>query len=119
MSRASIFLLRFESRKMIKQKIFDQPELQKAYEEYNKQERIRLLKIGCWLVIVGMPAGVSLDQSVYPEHLKYFLVLRLACALLGLTLLGLWFTSFGVRYNQIFSPLLPLLPLGFISWMIY
>ena len=59
------------------QNLLDQPEVRKAYDDYNKQERARLFKIVYWFAFFGMPAGISLDQQVYPAYVPLFLKFRL------------------------------------------
>ena len=52
------------------------PEIQKAYQEWDRGATITNFKIACWIGIVLMPAGALLDEFVYPNKLVEFLALR-------------------------------------------
>jgi signal transduction histidine kinase len=95
------------------------PEVKKAFEGYNEQEKIRFYKIGCWIAIVAMPAGIFLDINIYPHYVRSFLVLRLICSFLVLMLLGLFYTAWGKRHYRILCLIFPMLLQGSICWMIY
>jgi hypothetical protein len=73
----------------------NQSDVQKAFAEYDRQNRISNSKLGAVLAIIMMPAGASLDYFVYgSEHLWKFLRLRLLCSLLVDVVLALFWTSF-------------------------
>src|SRR5579859_4424351 len=99
--------------------LIHQPEVNKAFEDYNKLERRRLFKIICWVAIIAMPAGISLDMQVYPKQVHYFLELRLMCSVLVGLLFGLFYSRWGLRHDRLLFLILPMLPLGAITWMIY
>lgn len=101
------------------QPLFALPEIEKAFEEYNQQQKIRLYKLACWFTAIGMPAGISLDMNIYPGETAYFLKLRILSSVLVLILFGLFYTKLGARYYQVLCLILPLIPQGAISWMIY
>ena len=59
------------------------PEIQLAFAEYDRQDSITNSKVGCLLAIALMPLGsFSMDYFVYREHLLEFFKLRLASGLL-------------------------------------
>src|SRR5262249_20196390 len=93
--------------------------LRTAFLTYERMVRIRNYKVGCILAFVFMPAGASLDFFVYRDKVPEFLLLRLLCSLL----LGFIWCALHFRPDlKIFRALgmfVALLPLGFISWMIY
>jgi len=95
------------------------PEALRAYSDYERQIAIRHLKVGCWLVICLMPAGVVLDYFVYRDHLGDFLWLRLACSALAALLWGFLFTRVGQNLHRHVGLAVAMLPVFFISWMIY
>jgi signal transduction histidine kinase len=95
------------------------PEEMQAYAAYEKQITIRHLRVGCWLVIALMPAGFLLDSFVYPAKVGYFLALRLACSALEGAVLLLLRTPLSQRISQLLCLVVALLPVFFISWMIY
>jgi signal transduction histidine kinase len=99
--------------------ILDQPEVQKAFENYNKQERSRLFKIVSWIAIVAMPAGISLDMQVYPSEVPYFLKLRLFSSLLVAVLLVIYYRPWAARFDRFLFILMLMVPQGIITWMIY
>jgi signal transduction histidine kinase len=95
------------------------PEALSVYAEYERQITIRHLRVGCWLVIFLMPAGVILDHYVYPDHSDFFFRLRLACSALEGLLWGFLFTRLGQRWHRLVGLAVAMLPVFFISWMIY
>jgi len=95
------------------------PEFRQAFQEYEREVRVRNYQVGCLLALVFMPAGASLDFFVYHERLGEFFKLRLLCsALLG----GIWVLLHlgrGLRFYKGLGLFIALLPLFFITWMIY
>ncbi|KEZ78690.1 ATP-binding protein [Salinisphaera hydrothermalis] len=67
----------------------------KAWEAYDRSERIRFSKIGCILALILMPAGVSLDIFVYPGHAATFFCFRLVADAFLLVILALHFQQRG------------------------
>ena len=63
------------------------PNVEMAFHDQDRQTRIQNSKVGCWLAIALMPAGILLDYFVYPSQLWFFLQLRLFCSLL---VFGVW-----------------------------
>jgi signal transduction histidine kinase len=104
---------------MAKTELFPNPLARKAFEDYDLALRLRNLKIGCILVAVLMPAGTALDANVYPQEVGHFLKLRFLCSVSVLLVLGLLYTGLGRRFCKALGLLVPLLPIFFISWMIY
>jgi len=90
-----------------------------AYAKYEREIAVRHLRVGCWLVIALMPAGVLLDSFVYPDKVAYFLILRLACCVLEAGLLLLLRTPLSKRMPEVMALGVALLPVFFICWMIY
>lgn len=95
------------------------PEIQRAFREDDQKVRISNSIVGCWLAITLMPAGFTLDYFVYPDHLWFFLKLRLFCSVVVAGVLGLYYTAFGRKLYLILGHVWYLLPAFFISWMIY
>jgi len=93
--------------------------LKDSFFEYNKSHRIANSKVGCMLVVVLMPAGLTLDYFVYPQKLGLFFLLRIICSLLALVLWGLLSTSLGQRHFRVLGMFWFILPSLFISMMIY
>jgi two-component system sensor histidine kinase PhcS len=90
-----------------------------AFEAHEQQARLNTGKVAAVLVAVLMPFGASLDFAVYQERWEYFMILRVACAVLAG---GIWFLlsrPFGQRHHRPLGYLTPLLPAFFITWMIY
>lgn len=94
-------------------------EAKKAFEEYNNRQKIRLNKIASLGVFFAMLAGYGLDVNIYPEYAHYFLMLRIVSAIFGLIIFGMFYTSWGGKYHWVLNLILPFIPLGFITWMIY
>ena len=97
----------------------DPAEFQAAFLEEDRRERLRIGKLGCWLVILLMPVGWVLDLAVTedPRH-PLFLGLRLGCSLLTGGLLALHYTNWGARKVRWLGPPIALLPVLAISVMI-
>ncbi|MEZ5990952.1 MAG: ATP-binding protein [Planctomycetota bacterium] len=66
-----------------------------------------------------MPAGISLDWFVYPEHLGALFASRMICDVAVLVILGLLFTQFGEKHIRFLGIAWALLPAASISWMIW
>jgi len=97
----------------------NQNEIQQAFAEYDRQNRISNSKLGAILAIIMMPAGASLDFFVYGKHhLWEFLQLRLLCSLLVGVVLALFWTPFGKKYYRVLGMTWYMLPAFFIAWMI-
>jgi signal transduction histidine kinase len=98
--------------------IWSQTGFAEAYLARERQERISSGKVACALVVLLMPAGITLDLFVYPDWWLYFLILRLVCAALAG---ALWFVHahpLGQRYYRILGIPIAILPAFFIAWMI-
>ena len=94
-------------------------ELRSAFLAYERQVRVRNYKVGCILAFIFMPAGVSLDWFVYHAQVPNFLLLRLLCSMLLGGIWGLLHFKPNLRIYRALGLLVALLPLFFISWMIY
>lgn len=93
--------------------------LKAAFLKSRDAVRYSGVRVACWLVIVLMPAGASLDWFVYPEQRGFLFLLRVICTILAF---GLWLilgTRFGRRRHRIFGMMLLGLPNLFMCLMIY
>jgi len=97
----------------------DDPQFQSVLLDNERNVRIRTGKMACWLVIVLMPVGFTLDRIVYPERWEQFLILRFICSALVLILFGLHYTNFASRHYLLVGLPIVLLPALFITIMIY
>jgi two-component system, sensor histidine kinase PhcS len=103
----------------VKNKLTDNAEALQAYRDYERQIYVKHLEIGCYLVMVLMPAGVVLDLIVYPGMVPFFFKLRLVCAVFAG---GIWLvlrTPLRQRIHRFLSLIIALLPSFFICWMIH
>ena len=57
-------------------------EFERTLAEEDLQRRLRYSRIGCWLAMTLMPAGLVLDLVVYPERWGELLTIRLAASAL-------------------------------------
>ncbi len=94
-------------------------ELGQAFATYERPVRISNYKVGCALALIFMPAGASLDFFVYHDHLIEFLKLRLLCSALLALIWLLLKQEIALRFYRFLGFLIAVLPLTFISWMIY
>ncbi len=69
-----------------------------AYREADRRARVRQSRIGCWLLLVLMPAGISLDWFVYPENIRQLLLVRLVSGMVLLPILALHSVNLGQRW---------------------
>lgn len=93
--------------------------IRRAFLEYERRVRIQNYKVGCILAFIFMPAGALLDYFVYPDKLGHFLQLRLLCSLFLGIIWGLLHLGREAKSYRVLGLLIALLPLFFISWMIY
>src|SRR6267378_4445196 len=94
-------------------------EIRKAFVEYDRRVILNNVKVGCFLGVVLMPAGILLDYFVYRGDLIQFLKLRLLCsALIGLFWI-IVISPLGRKHPRKLGVLLAMFPSFFISWMIY
>jgi signal transduction histidine kinase len=93
-------------------------EIQQAFQRYDRGVILYNVKVGCFLGVVLMPAGILLDFFVYPNELVTFLKLRLLCS----ALIGLFWvivvTPFGHKHPRKLGVLLAMFPAFFISCMV-
>jgi len=90
-----------------------------AWLAHESAERAHTGRIASLLVVLLMPAGISLDFFVYPERLQQFLMLRLLCSALGLVLWFLHGIEFGRRYQRYLGVPIAVLPASAIAVMIH
>jgi signal transduction histidine kinase len=94
-------------------------EVKKAFTEYDRRVILNNVKIGCFLGVLLMPAGMVLDFAVYPSEVYQFLKLRLLCsALIGL-FWAIVISPIGQKHPRKLGVLLAMFPAFFISWMVY
>jgi signal transduction histidine kinase len=95
------------------------PDIQAQFHEWNRIVRVGNSKVACILVVILMPAGISLDYFVYPNRLGLFFVLRILCSALALLLYFIQGSPFGHRHFRSVGMGWFMLPSFFISLMIY
>ena len=95
------------------------PEIQQAFQEWDRGATIYNFKVACCLGIALMPAGAILDHFVYPGKVTEFLELRLLSSVLIACFLLVLLTPFARRHYRVLGVALAMLPSSFISLMIY
>jgi signal transduction histidine kinase len=90
-----------------------------AYEKTDRAYRVAESKVGCIVALVFVPAGVTLDYFVYPEHLAQFATLRLLCDLAILGMFALHFTAVGQRHIPVITFTWLLAVQAMIAYMIF
>src|SRR5260221_8530969 len=103
---------------MDKPTFIETPELRRSFDAYAAQQRISNTKVGCWLVILLMPAGFLLDYWVYPEKKGSFFALRLLSSALAGIIFAFLFTNAGRRSGKWLGVVVPLIPVISIAGMI-
>ncbi|MDH3327279.1 MAG: hypothetical protein OEM38_11245, partial [Gammaproteobacteria bacterium] len=79
------------------------PEIYAAYKKFDVKHRILESKTGCIMALFLVPAGISLDYLIYPDHLQKFILLRFLCDILIAFILSLHFTKFGTKNIKLLS----------------
>lgn len=79
---------------------------------------LKNIRLIAFLAATLVPFFGVLDYFYYPEHLTTFLLLRAACTVAGLIVLGVTFTRWGKRHYRLFTVTVPLIPAVFIAMMI-
>ncbi|HEY3493166.1 MAG TPA: ATP-binding protein [Polyangiaceae bacterium] len=96
------------------------PELLNAdFDAREREVGLRYSIVAHVLLITLMPAGVSLDWFVYPQHLREFATVRLLVAAFAGVALLLHRTRFVKQNIRWFTMLTPWLVNAAISWMVY
>lgn len=94
-------------------------DLEKAYQEFDTDLRIRQTQIGALLALILVPAGSSLEYFIYPEYLKDFFLIRIACDLVLLPIYLILFKPIARKFVRWLSALWAITPTVAISIMIY
>ena len=100
-------------------RVSNTPEIARAFSDYQRQVTINNVRVGCYLGMALMPAGMVLDLFVYPHKVVHFLQLRLLCSVLIAIFWGVVSSGRGVRYYRALGVVLAMLPSFFMSWMIF
>jgi signal transduction histidine kinase len=90
----------------------------KAFAEHDRRATFTNFQVACYLGILLMPIGVVLDFFVYPDKVRFFLGLRLACSVLIGASLAFAMTPAGRKHYRLLGLMLAMMPTFFISWMI-
>lgn len=94
-------------------------DIQRAWFERDRSERVRLSRIGCVLALLLIPAGVTLDLVVYPERFGDFLLLRLITDVALACVLLMHFSRSGPRLIHELTLSWLAIPQAMICLMIY
>src|SRR6266436_2523369 len=96
------------------------PEIQRAFAEYDRQDSITNSKVGCLLAIALMPLGsFSMDYFVYRQHLWEFFQLRVVSSLLTVIVLAMLMSRWGQKYYRVLRMAWYWIPMVFIACLIY
>jgi signal transduction histidine kinase len=90
-----------------------------AYVEADREQRVRLLRVGCVLGLVLVPLFWGLDWMVYPSVAAEIGLSRLICDLGIVGVYALLSTAVGRRWIRPLSVAWVMLPASAISWMIW
>jgi len=93
-------------------------EIEAAFAQYDRQQTISNFKVACVIGMVLMPAGVIIDNAVYPALAGQFLKLRLENSVLIGAFLALLLTPLGHKYYRFLGITLFMLPASCIAYMI-
>ena len=96
-----------------------QEQIRKLYQEADQKLRLRQSIIGCVLVLILIPAGISLDYFVYPEYLVTFTLLRIGTDAAILLILALHFSATGRRHVHLLTLSWLVLTSAMISYMVF
>lgn len=104
---------------MFRSRQLTDPELQVAYSEHERFQRLKTGKVAAALVAILMPAGVVLDWFVYPLEIVPFSCIRLVCSIFAGVIWFLLGTEFGIKFNRALNLSIPLLPALSIDLMVF
>jgi two-component system sensor histidine kinase PhcS len=93
--------------------------LAEAYCQFDLNLRVRQSKVGCFLAILLMPAGFTLDYFVYPHMLGKIFEARLLSDVFLIPLFALLFVPAVQRQIRIVGSLWLVIPAWIMCWMIY
>ncbi|MFW5830354.1 MAG: ATP-binding protein, partial [Planctomycetota bacterium] len=94
-------------------------ELRSAYARADRDLRVRLSLVGCFLTLLFVPLFWGLDWIVYPNHVWDLLYARLLCDVaIGMVLIIL-LTDRGRQLIHIFGLLWAVFPCITIAWMVF
>jgi signal transduction histidine kinase len=91
---------------------------QQAFDAQERRDRISNSKLATVLSIILMPAGMTLDFFVYPQHLWLFFAVRVATSIM-MGLVWLWFYLNKEKHDRVFGVTWYLIPAAAIAWMVF
>ena len=97
----------------------NRPDIQKAFQEWDRAATISNFRVACILGLVLMPAGVVLDYAVYREKVPEFLKVRFFSDVVIAGFLALLLTPFAKKHYRLLGVALAMVPSSFLSIMIY
>jgi signal transduction histidine kinase len=96
----------------------DKKQLLRRFEEQETEVRISNCRRGAFLAALFIFGGAAMDVVAYPEQFVHFLLLRAACALALLGVLGLSFWNAPALGDRLLGHLCGVFPTLTILWMI-
>ncbi|MEX1033229.1 MAG: ATP-binding protein [Cellvibrionaceae bacterium] len=93
--------------------------VQEAFRKADFDMRLRQSRIGCILLLVLVPAGITLDYFVYPERLLEFALIRLFSDVLLAAVLVLHYVPIGRRHIGFLTQTWLMTAVIMIAYMIY
>jgi signal transduction histidine kinase len=100
-------------------KASNNPEIQAAFEAYDREATISNFKVASVIGMLLMPAGYFMDKYKYPEMVGLFLRLRLLSSVVIAIFLAILLTPCGRRHYRFLGITLFMVPASFIATMIY
>lgn len=97
----------------------DSDQLLASFAESERALLMRHTRVACWLSLVLVPAGITLDWFVYPQLFRTFLIARIVCDVAILPILLLLYTQFVPPSIRWISAWWAVTPMWMICWMIY
>jgi signal transduction histidine kinase len=97
----------------------DERLLKRRYHETDRGFRVGQSRVGCVLVLLCMPLGVSLDWFVYPKAMGPLLASRILCDIAVVPVYLMLRIARGREWIGVLGFIWPLFPAVAISWMVY
>lgn len=94
-------------------------DLERDFEDADVALRLEQSRIGAWLMLVLLPAGVTLDYFVYPDRLGEFALYRVLADLIVVAALGLHFYPPAARHPTLLIGAWLGAAIAVICYMIY
>lgn len=97
----------------------DRDDYKQLYDQNDREDRIKSVRLGCKLVMALMPVGVLLDYVVYEEFVSTIFLSRIVSSIWAAVIFGLTYVKIGKKSIKTLSVLWIWVASISMGWMIY